>query len=282
MPPLPPSPREQAEEALAKLGFNRSCARLYLSLLELNPATGYELAARSGVPRAAIYNTLHAMEKDGLVSKIQENPARYEPLDPDRLATLLSSRFELSLTELKKGLSRMVRASDPSGTWNVIGYDNLLEQARLLIREAETRLSLSLWQREADALAEELRKAVARGVDVILFSFNPLPEGCGLVHSYHIRETELETHWPHKIIVVSDNRSVLMGNASRDPDNRAVLTQEKALVEMAVSNLVLDLTLWGQRHDRDPAAVIAKLTPLLAPVETLAHESSPLEPEEES
>ena len=102
-----------------------------------------------------------------------------------------------------------------------------------------------------EALADELARAVAAGREVILFSFTTLPEGCGRAHSYGIEEAELEHHWPHKLIVVADLEVVLMGNAARDPENRAVLTREGALVEMAVSNLVLDLTLWGQRFGQD-------------------------------
>jgi len=263
------SPRERAEEALVALGHNRSAARLYLTLLEHHPATGYELAGRSGVPRAAIYHTLGQLEKDGLVSKIQDTPARYQPLPPGRLLQLLAGRFERTLADLKDGLSRMTQPSSPAGTWNVLGYDALIEQARLLIRGCQKQVVLSLWRREADLLADDLRAAAAAGREVILFSFTALPGDCGLTHSYGIAEAELERHWPHKLIVVADLEQVLMGNAARDPANRAVLTREGALVEMAVSNLVLDLTLWGQRFGRDASAVIAGLTTHLAPVEAL-------------
>ncbi len=264
-----PTPRERAEEALVALGHNRSAARLYLTLLERHPATGYELAGRSGVPRAAIYHTLGQLEKDGLVSKIQDTPARYQPLPPERLLQLLAGRFERTLADLKDGLSRLTQPSEPAGTWNVLGYDALIEQARLLIHGCQKQVVLSLWRREADLLADDLRRAVAAGREVILFSFTALPEGCGQTHSYGIAEAELERHWPHKLIVVADLEQVLMGNAARDPANRAVLTREGALVEMAVSNLVLDLTLWGQRFGQDPSAVIAGLTTHLAPVEAL-------------
>jgi len=263
------SPRERAEEALCALGFNRSAARLYLTLVEQHPATGYELSSRSGVPRAAIYHTLNQLEKDGLVSRIQENPARYQPLEPERLTALLGGRFERTLRDLQDGLENMTRAAAPAGTWNVLGYDHLIEQARLLVRGCQRQVVLSLWRREADALADDLRWALAQGKEVILFSFTSLPEDCGRVHSYGIAEADLEQHWPHKLIVVADQEAVLMGNAARDPENRAVLTREGSLVEMAVSNLILDLTLWGQRFGRDVSGVIAGLTRFLAPVEAL-------------
>jgi len=261
---------EQVEEALCQLGFNRSQVRLYLALLKQFPATGYELAARSGVPRAAIYHTLQELEKEGLVSKVQESPARYQPLEPERLLQMLKLRFQKHFTELEEGLKNIARPAAPAGTWNVIGYDQLIEQARVLIAGCRRSVHLSLWRREADQLADTLRQAQAEGREVVLFSFNPLPADCGRSFTYDIPEQKLEKHWPHKIILIADLEQALMGGAEKSTENRAVLTREPALVEMAISNLVLDLTLWGQRHGQDTSAVISGMTRFLAPIEDLA------------
>ncbi len=273
----PSSPRDRAEEALCSLGLNRSAARLYLALMERHPATGYELAARSGVPRAAIYHTLNTLEKEGLVSRIQDNPARYEPLAPDRLVELFSARMKRHIEELRAGLENMARPVAPAGTWNVVGYERLLEQARLLIAGSRRFVAVSGWQRELLALQADLRQAVQDGREVIVFSFTPVPADCGRVFSYDIPEDELERHWPHKLILVADGAAALMGNASPDTENRAVLTRENALVEMAVSNIVMDLTLWGQRFHQDTAPVVSALTTWLAPVEQLASSSARLD-----
>lgn len=261
---------QRAEEALCNLGLNRSAARLYLTLIKHHPATGYELAAHSGVPRAAIYHTLSTLEKEGLISRIQDNPARYEPLEPGRLVDLFSMRCKKYIDALREGLESMVRPAPPAGTWNVVGYERLLEQARILITHSSRFLAVSGWLRELQVLLPELQQAVTSGRDVIVFSFTSVPSGCGQIFSYDIPEVELEQHWPHKLILVADGEIALMGNASLDVENRAVLTRESALVEMAVSNIVMDLTLWGQRFHQDTSAVVAKLTTWLAPVEQLS------------
>lgn len=266
----PLSPLERAEEALFNLGLTRSAARLYLALLERHPATGYELASRSGVPRAAIYNTLSTLEKEGLVSRIQDNPARYEPLAPDRLVELFSVRMKRRVESLRESLENLARPALPSGTWNIVGYDALLEQARLLIQKSQQFLALSIWQREALALEPELRDTAGRDCEIIVFSFTPVPTEIGRVFSYNIAEAELERHWPHKLILVSDGQGALMGNASQDAQNRAVLTREPSLVEMATANIVMDLTLFGQRYQQDVSPIVSRMTRYLAPVEQLA------------
>jgi len=114
-----------------------------------------------------------------------------------------------------------------------------------------------------------LERAVARGVDVVLFSFNTPPENVGEVLSYDIDEAELEAHWQHKLILICDHEKLLVGEAEPTEHNRSVVTDEPTLVEMAVSNLVLDVTLFGARKHRDVTSVVSRLTELLAPVDDL-------------
>jgi hypothetical protein len=47
------------------------------------------------------------------------------------------------------------------------------------------------------------------------------------------------------------------------------VTDEPALIEMAIANLVLDLTLLGDRKGLDVAPIVEQLTDRLAPVEAL-------------
>ncbi len=127
-----------------------------------------------------------------------------------------------------------------------------------------------MWRREADALARPLAAAAARGVEVVLFSWNPLPDGLGRALTYGIEESALEPYWPHKLVLVADDAQVLVGEAADTEENRAVVSEERPLVEMAVANIVLDLTLLGQRKGVDTAELVTRLTHALAPVETLS------------
>ena len=121
--------------------------------------------------------------------------------------------------------------------------------------------------------SHRFREAVERGVEVILFSFTPLPEDIGQTYSYMIREEKLEAYWEHKIVLVADHERALIGGAQETEHNQSVVTEVPALIEVATSNLVLDLTLFAQRQRFDPAEVIAKLIKNFAPIEELATES---------
>ncbi len=251
------------------LGFTASDARAYVALLKTHPATGYELAALSGVPRSAIYNVLRQLETRGLVNAIQGKPAKYVPLSPDQLFELLSNRFAKSLEQFKDSVQQLGNRSSQSTTWTFQGYATMLERAQSIIASAKRCVYLSLWKREAELLAKPLSQAVQNGVDVVLFSWTGLPEGIGRVFSYEVEEKALSKYWIHKIILVADQKQALVGGAEQTDHNRVVVTEEASLVEMAISNLVLDITLYGQRKGLDTKEVVTKLTEYLAPVEDL-------------
>lgn len=264
-----PGVEKRIVEAMKQLGFTSTDAKAYVALLKNNPATGYELAARSGVPRSAIYNVLRRLEGLGLVNAVQAKPAKYLPLPPEQLLALIETQFSRSLDELKTTLESLSQSPAEAVTWTISGYQTTLAQAQGLISAAESSVHMSLWRREAKQLVEPLQEAAARGVEVVLFSFNPLPEVDAQVFSYGIAEEELGRYWAHKLILITDHNRALVGGAEETEENRAVVTQEKSLVEMAISNLVLDITLYGQRMGADTSEVITGLTVHLAPVEDL-------------
>lgn len=259
---------EKVVGAMRTLGFNATDAKTYLALLKDHPATGYELATRSGVPRSAIYNVLKRLQGLGLINIVADKPARYVPLPPEKLFGLLEVRFSRSLESLRDGIDQLARKPNQSVTWTVEGYEAMLEQADQLIGQAQTRVVASLWGREAQHLERSLRGAMTRGVEVVLFGWTPLPD-VGRVFSYDVDPAGLEPHWDHRIILLSDRRRLLVGAAEVTEDNRAVVTDEPALIEMAIANLVLDLTLLGERKGVEVAPIVEQLTDRLAPVEAL-------------
>lgn len=255
--------------ALKELGLTATEGKAYVALLKGHPATGYELAARSQVPRSAIYGVLKKLEAVGLINAIQQKPAKFVPLPPARLVELLQSRFKSHLDSLESALDQFSVSTPDTVTWTFVGYAQMLEQARALIERAQNTLVLSAWRREVLELEAPLRRAAESGIDLVVFSFNRLPEGLGRTFAYGIPEDELEAYWGHKIILIGDRQHALVGGAEPTEDNRAVVTEESPLIEVAISNVVLDLTLYGQRNDVDVGPIVYGLTRPFAPVESL-------------
>ena len=261
--------------AMKQLGFTATDAKTYIALLRFHPSTGYELAAKSRVPRSAIYGVLKRLESLGLVNVVEEKPTRYVPLPPERLIELLDSRFSRNVETFMDALHQVVGDQAEVATWTVVGYSALLEQAQRLIDGAERRIVTSIWRREALRLQSAFERAVERGIDVVLFSFTPLPSGIGEVLSYGVDEAELLRHWSPRLILLADESRLIVGSADDTQANRSVVTEEKAIVEIATANLVLDVTLFGQRRELDTAAIVGRLTSHIAPVDDLIENARP-------
>lgn len=262
-------------DLMQQLQYTATEARLYLSLLEESPATGYELAARSGVPRSAIYNTLKKLEQRGVVNIVQQNPARYAPLPPEQLCDRLDQHYQHSIEELKQGFKSIPNNTNAATLWQVHGYDNVLTETIQHINLARRSVHIAMWHREAETLVPALNSAADRGLDVQVFGFTSLPDCSAAVYSCAIKESELETYWPHRVLLVVDRETVLIAEMDDIHNAYAVITKEPAIVSMGANNLILDLTLFGQRFDVDVSAAILGLQSHLAPIDSLITEANP-------
>ena len=137
---------DQAEDrvvaVMKRFGYTGTDARTYIAVLRHHPATGYELAARGGVPRSAIYGVLKRLEQAGLVNAVRGKPARYIPLAPERLIEHLESRFSRDIKDFRDAVTQVSGPDTTTLTWTVSGYEAQLAEAERLIDNAEIRSSV--------------------------------------------------------------------------------------------------------------------------------------------
>ena len=149
---------ERIIQTMRQLGFTANEGKAYIALLKKHPATGYEVSARSGIPRSAVYNVLRRLENLGLVNSVQAKPARYVPLEPERLSDLLAVRFSSTMDDLKSAMKNLAGRMAPATTWTVQGYAAMIERARQVIEGARRSVYASIWGREAKQLEEPLKQ----------------------------------------------------------------------------------------------------------------------------
>ena len=242
------------------LGFTSYEATAYVSLLEHNPVTRYELSKNSGVPRSAIYTVIHKLSEIGAVSAQSSEPEKYVPLPPEQLFALLGRQFDKKIDNAKKQLKDFEYQMNPDHMWNIIGYENMLIKAQELIGKAKNTLCLSVWAREYDVLKTELEKAVKHGISVCIYSFTELEPMNGIKYfTYNLDEKELETFWSHKIILIIDRSELLMGEADKDSKKKTIWTTNRALIDIAANHIILDITIFGIRFKRDMSDAVALL-----------------------
>jgi DNA-binding MarR family transcriptional regulator len=236
---------------LQELGFSEYEARAYVALLQRSPLNGYELAKQSGLPRANVYAVLAKLEERGAALRLDTpQGVRYAPIAPDELAGRLSSRFQDSLAAARNSLQAISRPPEYEVVLNTREYPALLEHARALLAAAQRQLQIAIWPQEARALAEDLARAEARGVEVNTLCLAACPQECGgcrgHVHRYQVAP-EGEKHW---LVLVPDGAEVLAGEIGPDGAALAVRTRQRLLVELAV---------WYMRHSIALAAMLSDL-----------------------
>ena len=246
---------------LKKIGFTNYESKAYLGLLKNNPATGYEISQATDVPRSVIYSTLRKLESNGVVVSIHGKPMRYIPLSPKQLLSRLESDFSEKINSLSEQLIAFEDKPDSKGFWNIRGYKSLIEICETHIKNARKQIVISGWKREIDIFHKSLVDAKARGVDVVIFTFNDISQEYGDVFSYNIPEDRLKNIWDHKLILVTDSKELIMGPANQDEDEQVIWTQNEAVLKIAINYIVLDITLFGQRMKRDTADTVLKIMP---------------------
>jgi len=250
---------EKLLPALKSFGFTSNEAKTYLSLLQNNPATGYEISGKSGIPRSAIYEILKRLENSGTVSCIGANPTRYIPLPPDHLFNVLENNFTTNLDTLKVSLKNVKTDLEAGDLWNVRGYDSMIDRARYMIKNAEKSIYLSIWLSEYNKLQTDLEAAEQRGVNIVIFSFCEIPIDIGTVFAYNLDSSRLKDVWSSKILLVVDHDSALLGGVEMLPTNKVAWTRNSAIVSIALNHIILDLTLFGQRYNLELSSVIADM-----------------------
>ncbi len=237
---------------IKELGFTAYEAQAYVSLLEHNPVTRYELSRNSGVPRSAIYSVIHKLEELGAVNAQSTEPEKYVPLPPDQLFNLLSRQFNNKIKKAKEQLKDFQVQMIPDHLWNVVGYENMLLKATELIQKAKEKIYLSIWLREYEPLRADLVQAAQRGIDIFIYSFTELKQIPGVTYfTYGLEESELEKFWAHKIVLITDKSELLMGEADKLQKKKTVWTTNRALIDIAMNHMILDITIFGIRLNKD-------------------------------
>src|SRR5688572_30159367 len=93
---------------LQELGFTEHEARAYQALLQQNPATGYEVAKVSGIPRPNIYPVLQKLEARGAAVRIAgDDTTRYLPIPQQEFLKRIGSHFQETLTQVGRCYKRL-------------------------------------------------------------------------------------------------------------------------------------------------------------------------------
>ncbi len=252
---------------LVALGLGRNEAQAYLALLEDDTGrglTGYEVAARSSVPRSAVYAVLRGLEEAGAAFAYGQEPQRFTATAPEKWIERLRRDALARMSEAERSLQSLPKRNRPEPIWILSRYDDVMARIDSMIRGAEKSLCLSLWPRELDLLRPAIEAVAGRYLHRVLHSparVESLPAGfCPWIDD--VTGDETKAQWSHKALVVIDRREALIGGTEPGADNHAVWTTNPSLVDVATNHVILDITLMARATGRD---CVGDVAPLMRP-----------------
>jgi hypothetical protein len=251
---------------LEGLGMTHNEAIAWLTLVEDESGegcTGYEVAARSAIPRSAVYGVLRRLEEMGAAFAWGTGPVRYSATPPADFVDQLRRAHEGSLGALAEGLAALPKRSRPEPVWILPRYDEVMARAGAMLLGAKRSVYLSAWPRELrrlkadlDRLPPEVAHRVVHSPALVPADLVPAGFSC-----WSDDEPEIgpRAAWSHKLILVIDHHEALIGGSEPDADNHAVWTTNPSIVDVATNHLILDLTLLARRRDLDCGPIVAPM-----------------------
>lgn len=218
---------------MKQLGMTEYEVKTYLSLLKHYPINGYGLSKYSGVPRSRIYEVLEGLEKKKLVFTHKEDSAvTYTPLEPKLLISKLKENFDSIIDEVE-AITTALYSNDKEiyEQKTVKGYQEIIDLCKLLIKEAQSRIALSIWDEELSELKVVLNDTKEKGVQLRGIHFghkNPFDE---LVTHRRIERYIAEKNERY-IILIIDKKHVVTGIISREEDARITWSSDPSDIDI--------------------------------------------------
>ena len=243
---------------LTAIGFTEYEAKVYMALLRDNPANGYQVSKRSGVPRSMVYESLGRLYARGAVLTTgEEKSTLYRPLPPDVLLDRYDQEQRHLIGDLRDGLRALHTAADEDHVWSVTGRSSVLSYAGQMIRRARQDVWLVVNDAALEALRPQIAAAGNRGLRLgtLLTGQGELDMGQAVRHPP--RESEAQ-ELTDTMVVVTDSAEALI--ASTLGDMAATVTRNRQLVLIARQFIWMEL--FAQRvYTRLGPKLLAKLDP---------------------
>jgi sugar-specific transcriptional regulator TrmB len=228
---------------LVALGFTEYEGKVYLDLLKENPANGYQLSKRTGVPRSMVYESLGRLHARGAVLKSGDERATiYRPLPPEQLLERYDRKHQQLIHNLRDSLLSIYDSQTEESLWTISGQESSFSYATQMIANGKNEVYLVLDDVALDRLRDAIMAAYGRGIQVGALLTGSGDLECGQVSYHPPAESELQG-LENMLVVVVDGKECLIANLT--PDMVATITTNRNLV--LISRQFVWMELFAQR-----------------------------------
>lgn len=193
---------------LTPFGFTSTESRVYNSLLDLGPSSGYAIAQALGLARANTYHALSSLRDKGAISVLGNEPLRVRAVRPDGLAALIGTQFSERLAVLDEQIRQRGEVSSGETVIAIATERSLIELATRMIAREQSLLSVAAPPRFYSATGPAWRKRQA----------DKLPSDCwvygGAVATLPVEAREvsdaavIERFGPGPVLLATDSSAI--------------------------------------------------------------------------
>ncbi|MBN1465891.1 hypothetical protein JXA02_09030 [candidate division KSB1 bacterium] len=235
---------EHAYDSIKAIGFSDYEARAYCALLTQSPANGYQVAAKSAVPRAKVYEVLDRLVLRGAAVRAEtakKEAKVYVAVDPDILLENIQKDQMAACARARHELEQLQHSPDVvEYFWRVTSRDDLVTRAHDLVETATKALHVALWAEEFDSVLPFLLRAARRKVKmaIMLYSHHDglaklQRAGAGaILHSRSKLQAVPELG--RQFLLASDRRQCINGSIFSDGAMDGVFSMNRGLVSNTV------------------------------------------------
>lgn len=230
---------EKIIDRLVEMGFLKTEAIIYVTLLKLGRSNGYKLAKELELSKSTIYQTLENMYKNGYILMIPNNSREYEAKSPEVLFEELEKRYFKNSISLKKDLSKVTNNKQEEYFYKLEGEENIKKALIGIIENSKREIYINT-NFDLSEVREELKSAIERGVRIIVFCFNKL-DNMGLKIEIYNKSDKKETfEKSNRIMLVSDlNKGLIVTKIGEKISG--VYTDNKIFINIIAEHIHSDI-----------------------------------------
>jgi sugar-specific transcriptional regulator TrmB len=198
-----------------------------------------------------VYSTLEALEAQGTIQLVAENPRRYVPLPPESVADRIRSNLEATANRLLSRLKSWERPARVDYMWYIEGKDELRARIGAMIRSATRHVGIRAQDSVLKSFEGDLRHVAEKGARVVMVIYGALNLGFGHVFAHSLRGMTPIGDVENTIVLAVDHEHALVASLV---ENQGAETHNKAFV--SVVNTVI-------RHDVYLSEIFRHLGPVM-------------------
>ena len=245
-------------EELERFHFSRMEARIYVSLVSHGQMNGSQLARELGVNRSSVYTALNHLSERGAVHTIAGEPTEYAPVDPAELVRNYRHEYEQSLEFLRDELDRFREQGRQHQYYNLRGKEQCLHRITEVISSAQRELCGNS-NLDFSLLDGALRDASNRGVRIIAFSFQPVPECDYPIEVYYNRKFNLSGADDRRILLVADMREALIAGGNDTRGYMGTFSSDPLLISVVAEHIHHDIYVQRLEHEAGRNLITEKI-----------------------